>query len=367
MVEADSLVSIEKILDIQPIPKAHSIELAFVKGWQCIVKKDSFKVGDLAVYFSIDSIPDFNDPNTAFMKSKKRVRTMKMVGVLSQGLLGPLTWLSDRGYDVSKYKEDDDITKEMGALKYVHPDEAYLYANEVFKPNTNEVLKREYEDHICYNFPRYVPKTDETRVQKCPDYLRMVKNRNLVMTRKEDGTSCTYVFYDGEFNICSRNFMLKFKEDEEVKSNNVKHYYDMAVMYDLENKMKELNRNLAVQGEIVGVNINGNRLKMDHLEYRVFNIFDIDRQRYLTFDDMTEVCDKLGLQTVPLLFKGSYDEMCRFFNVEQLTVKTLLNYADSLEYSEGNPAEGVVIKTDDYNHRISFKTISNNYLLKYGL
>lgn len=364
MVETDSLVTIEKIIDIQSIPNAHSIELAFVKGWQCIVKKDSFKIGDLSVYFSIDSIPDFNDPNTAFMKSKKRVRTMKMVGVLSQGLLGPLTWLSDRGYDVNKYKEDDDITKEMGATKYISPEEEYLYRE---KPEAgDEVLKREYDDHICYNFPRFVPKTDETRIQKCPDYLRQIKNRPLVITRKEDGTSCTYVFNEGEFNICSRNFMLKFKEGQ-TKSKNVKHYYDMSIKHDLKNKMTELNRNLAIQGEIVGTNINGNRLKMDHLEYRVFNIFDIDRQKYLTFDDLSRICETLGLQTVPLLFKGSYNEMCQFFNVEEMKVKTLLDYTDTLEYSKGNPAEGIVIKTDDYRHRISFKTISNNYLLKYGL
>ena len=44
------LASVVKIIDIQPIPNADAIVVAKVKGWNVVVKRDEFKVGDLAVY-----------------------------------------------------------------------------------------------------------------------------------------------------------------------------------------------------------------------------------------------------------------------------------------------------------------------------
>ena len=43
------LASVVKIIDIQPIPNADAIVVAKVKGWNVVVKRDEFKVGDLAV------------------------------------------------------------------------------------------------------------------------------------------------------------------------------------------------------------------------------------------------------------------------------------------------------------------------------
>ena len=49
------LASVQRIYAITPIEDADQIELAHVLGWQCVVRKDSFHPGDLAVYFEIDS------------------------------------------------------------------------------------------------------------------------------------------------------------------------------------------------------------------------------------------------------------------------------------------------------------------------
>ena len=50
------LASIKQISDLQPIKDRDKIELAIIDGWQVIVKKDEFHVGDLCVYIEIDSI-----------------------------------------------------------------------------------------------------------------------------------------------------------------------------------------------------------------------------------------------------------------------------------------------------------------------
>jgi RNA ligase (TIGR02306 family) len=118
-VEADrSLATICRIKNIYPISGADLIVLAEIQGWKCIVKKNEFNVGDLCIYFSIDAIPDLTDPNTEFMtKRGGRIRTIKMRGVISQGLIGQLTWLSDRGHNIDTLSEGDDVTTQMGSYK----------------------------------------------------------------------------------------------------------------------------------------------------------------------------------------------------------------------------------------------------------
>ena len=49
------LASVQKIIDIQPIPNADAIEVVTVRGWKCVAKKDEFRIGDWCVYFEVDS------------------------------------------------------------------------------------------------------------------------------------------------------------------------------------------------------------------------------------------------------------------------------------------------------------------------
>ena len=81
------LAYVAKVIQIVPIHNADSIELAVINGWRCVVKKDEFQVNELAIYFSIDSVPDFEDQNFAFLKNKNvsRIKTIKLRGVISQG------------------------------------------------------------------------------------------------------------------------------------------------------------------------------------------------------------------------------------------------------------------------------------------
>lgn len=103
------LASIQQIIDIKPIENADALEKAYVLGWQVVVKKGEFKIGDLAVYISIDTIvPD--KPEFAFLaKDKFRIRTKKFRGVLSQGLCLPLTVLKNYG----------EILNENGELFFI--------------------------------------------------------------------------------------------------------------------------------------------------------------------------------------------------------------------------------------------------------
>ncbi|NBX77619.1 MAG: hypothetical protein EBQ92_13795, partial [Proteobacteria bacterium] len=341
-VEPDrKLVGVERILNIIPIVGADNIELAEIMGWQCIVKKGEYKVGDLVIYFGIDSILDSNDKNVSFLK-EMRIKTIKMRGVYSQGLIGPMSWLSDRGFDPAKYKEGDDITKEMGVTKYVREEELSQYTKTV---NDNSGP-----------FPDCVVKTDEPRIQNDVSMLERIQNRDIVITRKEDGCSCTIGLIDGKFMVCSRNYECRIPD----KSN--EHYFHIVQQYDIEAKMRGENYgNIAIQGEIIGPRINGNKLKQEKFSFRVFNVWNIANRTYYNHEQVTELCGKLGLDTVPVLYCGPSKQ----FTACELTAKGLMAFAESLEYTKGDPAEGIVVKTNDQlGTRISFKVISNKFLLQ---
>jgi len=333
-----TLASIVRVKQVHPIAGADKIVLVEIKGWKCIVKKDEFNQGDLGVYLSIDSIPDLDDPNTSFIKDKGgRIKTIKLRGVISQGLLGPLDWLKSRGIDISTLKEGDDVTKEMGVTKYIPNEELGQYSKGVSDESAP--------------FPVIVRKTDEERLQNYPSFLDRIKNRSIIITRKEDGCSCSVIHNQGKFGLCSRNYELL----EPTTSSS--HYFYVSDKLKLKEKMQSLGRNIAIQGEIVGPKINGNRLKLVEYSFRVFNVWDIDAQCYLKYSDVESICTFLGVDQVPLIFKGVYDS-------QKLTLDHFLELADQQEYVTGKtPAEGIVVKTDDDEHRISFKVISNNYLL----
>uniref|UniRef100_A0A7S3H891 RNA ligase domain-containing protein n=1 Tax=Spumella elongata TaxID=89044 RepID=A0A7S3H891_9STRA len=346
-----NLAYVVRVLQLLPIPGKDLIELAVIKGWKCIVKKGEFAVGDLAIYLAIGSVPDFEDANFAFLKQKNlnRIKTIKMGGVISQGLLGPLVWLTARGMtDLSEIKEGDDVATAMGVTKYIPPEESGQYA-----PSDN-AKKRD-------PFPDYVPKTDATRLQHAPDYyFEAIAGKEIVITRKEDGCSATFICYENNFMLCGRNFVW------DTVDAGCAHYFSIAAQYGLADSLPALGRNLAIQGEICGPKINANRHKLTQTRFSVFDIYDIDQQQYLGFDDMCAVCTTLGLTTVPLLYRGPATGA-----VPSLTVDAFLQLSENTLYGPGIPAEGIVVKLDpvpsDVASRVVFKVISNKYLIKYDL
>lgn len=346
MEDTTNLATVVKVMNLLPIMGRDKIELAVIHGWKCVVKKGDFKVGDLGIYLAIGCVPDFTDPNFSFLQPKyNRIKTIKMCGVVSQGLLGPLHWLASRGSELNAetLSEGDNVSKEMGVLKYIPPEEEALYS------------------HKQGNLPfpiDVVPKTDATRLQHHPhEFLEAITGKPIVVTRKEDGCSCTYIVQDGEFSVCGRNFI--FPES----ATGCEHYFEMETKFSLREKMVSLGRNIAVQGEIVGPKINGNRLQLTERTFVVFDIFDLDRQCYLLYKDLFELCTLLEVNTVPLLYQGPSADF-------QLTVEGLLGFADGVEYLPGVGAEGIVVKLNDKNEpetRLTFKVISNKYLLKHDL
>ena len=169
-----------------------------------------------------------------------------------------------------------------------------------------------------------------------------------------------FVFHD-KFYVCSSNNVI-LDTWEKITKNNNRVYLEMAEKYRLEEKMRNLKRNLAIQGETIGPKINGNKHKVKGNDFYVFNIYDVDLHMYLSWDEIVKLCEFLGLKHVPVVYQGVMKE-------EWNSIPSLLSLSDSQKYHTGEICEGIVVKTNtkDGYERTSFKVISNHYLLKYKL
>ena len=100
------LATIRRIDAIRPIPDADAIECAVIGGWSVVIKKGEFGAGDVAVYCEIDSwiphelapfLSKGQEPREFEGVRGERLRTVKLRGTTSQGLLLPLSVLEKVG------------------------------------------------------------------------------------------------------------------------------------------------------------------------------------------------------------------------------------------------------------------------------
>jgi len=314
------------------------IELATVGGWKVVVAKDvNHKVGDLVVYCEIDSFLPI-EPEFEFLRKSSykkmadgnegfRLKTIKLRGQISQGLIVPLDVLLKRGVSSDDVYEGLDVTGMLNIIKYEPPVPAQLAGQ------------------VKGMFPSFLKKTDEERIQNLTREFEQYKNEVFYVTEKLDGSSVTFYVKDGVFGVCSRN--LDLLEDE---NNSM---WKFAIESGLRDRLVGLGKNIAVQGEIIGEGIQGNPYKRIGQTVRIFNGFDIDKYDYLSLSELIELVKVLEVRTVPILDLD--------FTLPD-TIDELLSYADSKSVlNEKFDREGVVIRSHD--RKISFKAISNKFLL----
>lgn len=333
------LASIQTVNAVEPIEGADAIERIRVLGWYVVTKKGEFQVGDPCVYCEIDSLmPDRPEFEFLRARSNMRIKTAKLRGQVSQGIAFPLSVLPPRAAD--EYPEGEDVTEILGVTKYEPPVPTCL-SGKVKGP-----------------FPGFVPKTDETRVQVLEKVLERHRGAKVYATEKVDGSSCTVYLRDGDFGVCSRG--LDLLEDPGNT------FWQVVRRLDVEAKLRAFSeanggKSYAIQGELVGPAIQGNKLKLTEPTLMLFNVYDIDASRYMDYADFNGAVSSLGLQRVPIVgefyLEHTIDQL-----VEMATRKSAINPQAE--------AEGIVIRpaqeTDDPElGRLSFKAINPRFLLKF--
>lgn len=353
------LATVRKISEINPIEGADKIELVTVDGWKVVVAKDvGHKVGDLVVYCEIDSFLPIRDEFEFLRKSsyKKmsdgtegfRLKTIRLRGQLSQGLILPLSIFSGFNYRLSQNLLNDnsalepntvsnmielsegvDVTEKLNIVKYEPP------------------IPAELSGKVKGLFPSFLRKTDEERVQNLASSYEDLKGNHFYVTEKLDGSSATFYYRNGQFGVCSRNLELL-----ETSENT---YWKVARQLDLENKLASLNMNISIQGELIGEGIQGNPYKIKGQTVKFFTGFDIDEQERIHFVKLIVILQKLNLDYVPVLNQQFN------FNLPD-SIDGLLDFAEGKSaLNSETEREGIVIRTLD--GKISFKAISNKFLL----
>lgn len=380
-----ALAHIEKIEWVRPIDGADNIELIGVLGWVCIAKKEEFKPGDLAVYIEIDSKCPESDERFAFLATKHyKVKTMKLgkFKVISQGLALPISLfpeLSDKaiGSDVTEslkitYSCEEDIKRKSNNIDSNAKYKSMAQRHKKFfsRPLVRKIMRYKFGRKIMFlffgrkkdnpkEFPKWIVKTDETRIENAPFYLESTDK--WIKTEKLDGTSCTFAVdrikkNKFEFIVCSRNVRQADRNQETYHESNV--YWELADKYGIETILVKFatengyNR-VVLQGEGVG-SVQGNPYKIKENELFVFNLI-VDSVRLGTVD-MAKFCEQNGLKHVPIV---DTDYML------PKTMEEMKLEADG--YSEINPKvkrEGFVYRSVDGQQ--SFKNVSREYLLKHN-
>jgi RNA ligase (TIGR02306 family) len=336
------LASIRKIDEIRPILGADAIECAVVGGWTVVVKRGEFIPGTLAVYLEIDSwvpteLAPFLTKPGHFPKEfngvkGERLRTVKLRGQVSQGLLLPMSVLD---WDTDSIDTDDigiDVANELGIQKWEAPVPAQLAGQ------------------VRGNFPGFISKTDQERIQNLTAELREWQDNQAFtweVTEKLDGSSMTVYVRDEDEGVCSRN--LDLKRDE------ANSFWSVAIREDLIAKIRRTGRNLALQGELIGEGIQKNPYDVRGQSFRLFDIYDIDRGDYMSPAERRKLAEELGIAHVPVISS----EMV----IEEF-VQGLLTMAEGKSVLRPmRDREGLVFKCNTFGGP-TFKVIANSWLLK---
>lgn len=336
------LASIQEIEEVVPIDGADRIEKVRILGWWVVVQKEwGFKPGDRCIYYEIDScLPDH--PQYSFLgKGQKlkesviengkvirgwRLKTIRLRKQISQGLVLPLSEFPFLSTTTLGY----DLTADLQINKY--------------DPPLPVCLSGDSKGFL----PGIVHKTDENRIQGMPEMLEEYRGQRFYRTVKIDGSSCTCLKYENELNVCGRT--LNFIESEKNSMWNIANRYNLR---------EKIPNGFALQAECAGEGIQKNRHVLKGRDLYVFYVFDIEKSQYLKLDDMILFVKELGMKTVPIID----DDFILDHTMDQI-----LSLADGpCPFNPLVPREGIVYRLYDSTEKITFKTISNEYLLKYGL
>lgn len=353
------LASIKTIADIQPIEGRDRIVLATVDGWSVIVRKGEYEIGDQCVYAEIDSVfPE--KPEFEFLRSKNfRIKTMKMGGVVSQGICFPMSILPP-----GHYENNQDVTEIIGVRQYegTMDDDPVVPSVKPFRKYPKLLMRMEWFRNLVLpkkadvSFPSFLSKTDETRIQNIPFILK--SDDRWVATEKIDGQSGTFALvkrkskfpfgrdaYD--FIVCSRNRRLPVRDTSS--------YWQVAEKYHIEDALKGMIGDsawVAIQGECIGPKIQGNKYHVTDFDLYVFNV--IYPNGRMGSKEAKATVGQYGLMFVPIVA----DDV-----ILPETVDEVLQYAHGKSVLYDTLREGIVFRSED--GKKSFKAVDPLFLIQH--
>ena len=376
-----------------------------------MTRKGTFKPGDLAIYFEIDSkVPETE--TFAFLEKKHyKIKTQKYTfggkgNFVSQGLLmhpidfgwttgetGKSIIIPDDGTQLEK---GDFLTQRLGVTYAIDADNkrkasgsdkykkmAARHKKIFSNPIVKKIMKYSLGRKIMFlffgkkkdkkgawpdgRFPG-VARTDQERAENMTWILQ--DKTPFIVTQKCDGSSGTYILERKgknkfEFYVCSRNVRMASKEQECFYGSH-NYYWEVAEKYDIENKMKAWLNSVpgrdwvCWQGEICAPDIQKNPHNLSETHFYCFHWTDNVNGRRDIRDAIVD-WKSYNMETVPIVC----DNYIMPDDFEEFKKSADGYYME--EVCEGHTnckREGFVYyKTTEPT--FSFKNVSREYLLNH--
>lgn len=356
--------------NVIPHPNADKLDLVNVRGWQVISQKGKFTKGDSAVYLPIDSVlpPEFESwlfpPDSKVTLTKSRVRTIKLRGAISQGMLISIpaihSYIGEDKVRKLSFEYGADLTSVLGITKY--------------EPPTREqnalagAGKRAGKYQRNPNFHKY------TDIQNVKNYNKVFTEEDVVyMNEKIHGTNAragwvkryTKGFWGwvkkvllGEYQFVygSHNVQLQDKM-------NPKCFYEVNVYAEA---VQEYNLKEVLQpGEVIYFEIYGDGIQKNYTygcrpNERKIVVIDVEvNGEYLGYPELKEFCFLRKLPMSPPLYLGK-------FNLDLMKEKIKGNsvLAPRQKVMEGGVIRPAFTEERGYMGRKILKLISDDYLLQ---
>lgn len=348
------IVEVCKIDNIYKHPNADRLSIIEIKGWNCIVGLDQYKIGDLIVFVPPDSIVPANlidKYELIYLRKNGRVSTTKLRGYISQGLILDLP--------EGKFKVGDNVAEILGITKYDPPEsKVSMRGRQVSRKKLNSMFDKYTEIENINNYPGIFEQSDYVVITE------KIHGSNFRAANLEIEINKTQPFLYHLKKIFEK-YILKRKYEFIIGSHNVqlindKNYYDkniykiIADKYDLKNKIPN---GYILYGEIYGKGVQELTYGLEDIGLVIFDVKD--QRGYISWNLVQEFCLERNLNTPPVLYEGEWiNDLYKIYTT-----------GNSLLSSKAQIREGCVIKCIPEKHhpwlgRKILKSINPEYLLQ---
>jgi RNA ligase (TIGR02306 family) len=368
----NSVCYVARVIEIKEIPGADNIEQSVIGGWNCIVKKGDYKVGDLVAIATTDAVipQGLSDAMnvTNYLRKGGRVRTVKLRGTYSECLV-----IANQFLPVGYNPEGKDLMESLSIFKYEPP------ARQVQLAGGQKIRYQDNPNFTVYHkFPNI------------KNVSGMFNEENYVqITRKLHGTNARY----GIVKKCKLSIWDRFKKlvrlaDEWIeyeyvygshnveKGSDTQGFYstdvwsEVADKYQIKDKLwafvknhtpTEVGSGVVVYGEIYGPGIQKNYdYGLKELEFAGFDVIwdgrylDIDGTYFTMTHKATDFIGGVDLPHVHILYEGLWSQK----------IQDMFVFNNFIEGTKV-PHEGIVIKHVSGQREKVAKVINPDYLI-YG-
>lgn len=356
-----------KILEINPHNNAERLEVATVYGFQVVIQKGKFKVGDKIIYIPIDSILPANvetllfGPDAKIKLNKQRVRQIKIRGLASQGMVIHPDEISSL-VNPSYFKDEQDVGAILGVTKYEPP------VREV-RSNTNGPKSRKKNPH-----PMFHSYNGLGNIKWFPNMFK--DGDSVVIQEKLHGTNSRASVLPFIANTFWKRVKAYFKiapatencygsNRVEISANSsYKGFYGEDIYGSVFKKLdvfSKLKLGETVFGEIVGPGIQkGYSYGLKEHKFVLFDVKVLEAdgtQKWLDPKEVQKFATERGFDFVPVLYEGPFNKEMTY-----LLTKGASEFNDKSEKIR----EGLVIKsTIEYSiagNKQALKWVSEDYL-----